>query len=132
VSERTLILKLNGGTDELSGRVRDNRRRRGTTHRLPLAVGRVGAAPIGLAAHIRPEPPPVRRLRADNEPRVFLRRLWGGRIAYRSWAIAAEPNRFTAEQWRQLGVDVLEAAADSSLEELRRRLAEEPFAEPAA
>jgi DNA-binding SARP family transcriptional activator len=133
--ERTLILKLNGGTDELSGRVRDSYVVSEDDFIDYLSQSDVSALlPIGLAAHIRRSHLLFVGYELDEwSPRVFLRRLWGEeRIAYRSWAIAAEPNRFTTEQWRQLGVDVLEAAADESLEELRRRLAEEPFAEPAA
>jgi DNA-binding SARP family transcriptional activator len=132
--ERTLILKLNGGTDQLSGRVRDSYVVSEDDYIDYLSQSEMSALlPIGLAAHLRRSHLLFVGYELDEwSPRVFLRRLWGEEhIAYRSWAIDATPNRVTAEQWRHLGVDVLELAAEESLEELRRRLAGDLTAETA-
>ena len=134
-AERTLILKLNGGTDELAGRVRDTYVVSEDDYIDYLSQSDVSALlPIGLAAHLRRSHLLFVGYELDEwSPRVFLRRLWGEeRIAYRSWAIDAAPNRLTAEQWRHLGVEILELAADESLEELHRRLAAESDTETAA
>jgi hypothetical protein len=127
-AERTLILKLNGGTDELAGRVRDSYVVSEDDYIDYLSQSDVSALlPIGLAAHLRRSHLLFVGYELDEwSPRVFLRRLWGEeRIAYRSWAIDASPNRLTTEQWRHLGVEILEMDADESLEELHRRLAGE-------
>jgi hypothetical protein len=127
-TERTLILKLNGGTDALAGRVRDSYVVSEDDYIDYLSQSGVSALlPIGLAAHLRRSHLLFVGYELDEwSPRVFLRRLWGEEpIAYRSWAIDAAPNRLTAEQWRLLGVEILEMDADESLEELYRRLAEE-------
>ena len=123
--QRTLILKLNGGPDELVGaRARQLRRQRGRLHRLPLAVQHVGIAARRARGETAPEPVSCSSGYELDEwnLRVFLRRLWGEERFYQSWAIDATPNHLTAEQWRQLGVSVIEETVDESLDELRRRL----------
>jgi hypothetical protein len=132
--ERTLILKLNGGTDELSGRVRDSYVVSEDDYIDYLSQSDVSALlPIGLAAHLRRSHLLFVGYELDEwSPRVFLRRLWGEeRIAYRSWAIDPSPNRLTTEQWGNLGVDVLEVAAGDSVEELLRRIGAHGTAEVA-
>ena len=115
---RTLILKLNGGTDALSGRVRDSYVVSEDDYIDYLAQSDVSALlPIGLAAHIRRSHLLfVGYDLCDWSPRVFLRRLWGEeRMAYRSWAIGrSSPSRFCEAQWRQLGVDVIAVAPEES------------------
>ncbi len=123
--ERTMILRLNGGTDELSDRVRDSYVVSEDDYIDYLAQSEASALlPVGLAARIRRSHLLFMGYGLDDwSPRVFLRRLWGAeRIAYRSWAIDATAGRATTEHWRQLGVEVLDAAADTVLDELRRRL----------
>jgi DNA-binding SARP family transcriptional activator len=122
---RTLIVRLNGGTDELSGRVRDTYVVSEDDYIDYLSQSDVSALlPVGLAARLRRSHLLFVGYEVDDwSPRVFLRRLWAEeRISYKSWAVAETPNRVTAEQWRQLGVDILDVTADDSLEELHRRV----------
>jgi hypothetical protein len=125
---RTLIVRLNGGADELSGRVRDTYVVSEDDYIDYLSQSDVSALlPVGLAARLRHSHLLFVGYDLDDwSPRVFLRRLWGEeRIHYKSWAIAETPNRLTSEQWRQLGVDTLDVTTDESLEELHRRVVRE-------
>jgi DNA-binding SARP family transcriptional activator len=125
---RTLIVRLNGGADELSGRVRDSYVVSEDDYIDYLARSDVSALlPVGLAARLRRSHILFVGYDLDDwSPRVFLRRLWGEEpISYRSWAISESANRVSAEQWRQLGVDTLDVTSDESLEELHRRVASE-------
>jgi DNA-binding SARP family transcriptional activator len=127
--DRTLIVKLNGGTDELSGRVRDSYVVSEDDYIDYLSQSDLTSLlPVGLAARIRLSHLLFIGYELEEwSLRVFLRRLWGRQhIAYQSWAIDPEPDRFTAGQWRQLGVDVLTVGAEDALDDLCRRLAEEP------
>ena len=92
--ERTLILKLNGGTRRALGRVRDSYVVSEDDYIDYLSQSDASALlPVGLAAHIRRSHLLFVGYELDEwSLRVFLRRLWGEeRIAYRSWAIDAEP-----------------------------------------
>jgi DNA-binding SARP family transcriptional activator len=125
---RTLIVRLNGGADELSGSVRDTYVVSEDDYIDYLSQSDVSALlPVGLAARLRRSHLLFVGYDLDDwSPRVFLRRLWGEeRIHYKSWAIAETPNRLTSEQWRQLGVDTLDVTTDESLEELHRRVVRE-------
>ncbi len=122
--ERTLILKLNGGLDELAGRVRDSYVVSEDDYIDYLSQSNMSALlPVGLAARLRRSSLLFVGYELDEwNLRVFLRRLWGEERFYQSWAIDATSNHLTAEQWRQLGVSVIEETVDESLDELRRRL----------
>jgi DNA-binding SARP family transcriptional activator len=125
---RTLIVRLNGGTDDLSGRVRDSYVVSEDDYIDYLSHADVTTLlPVGLAARLRRSHLLFVGYEVDDwSPRVFLRRLWAEEpISYKSWAVAETPNRATAEQWRQLGVDALDVTTDESLEELHRRVAGE-------
>jgi DNA-binding SARP family transcriptional activator len=125
---RTVIVRLNGGADELSGSVRDTYVVSEDDYIDYLSQSEVSALlPVGLAARLRRSHLLFVGYDLDDwSPRVFLRRLWGEEpIYYKSWAIAQTPNRLTSEQWRQLGVDTLDVTSDESLEELHRRVASE-------
>jgi hypothetical protein len=55
--------------------------------------------------------------------RVFLRRVWSeGRVAYRSWAVHAEPSVVVREFWGQRGVDVFDVQLAEYVDELGRRV----------
>jgi DNA-binding SARP family transcriptional activator len=126
--ERTLIVKLNGGTDELLGRVRDSYVVSEDDYIDYLAHADVSALlPIGLAARLRRSHLLFIGYALEEwSLRVFLRRLWGEeRIAYTSWAIDGASDLVTAEQWHRFGVNLLAVPADEPLEELRRRLGTE-------
>jgi hypothetical protein len=57
--------------------------------------------------------------------RVFLHRVWGReKVAYRSWAVGAEPGAVERELWRQRGVDVFEVPLEEYVDQLRRRVEE--------
>ncbi len=122
--QRTLILKLNGGPDELVGRVRDSYVVSEDDYIDYFSQSNMSALlPVGLAARLRRSSLLFLGYELDEwNLRVFLRRLWGEERFYQSWAIDATPNHLTAEQWRQLGVSVIEETVDESLDELRRRL----------
>jgi SIR2-like domain/Bacterial transcriptional activator domain len=125
--ERPLILKLYGGADVLTGRARESYVVTEDDYIDYLSQADVAALlPIGLAARLRRSHLLFVGYGLDDwSLRVFLRRLWGDeRIAFRSWAVDAAPNRLTADQWLQLGVDLLELPADELLELVRRRLAD--------
>jgi DNA-binding SARP family transcriptional activator len=122
---RTLIVRLNGGTDELSGRVRDTYVVSEDDYISQSDVSTL--LPVGLVKRLRRSHLLFVGYEVDDwSPRVFLRRLWAEeRISYKSWAVSETPNRVTAEQWRQLGVDTLDVTSDEALEELHRRVAGE-------
>ncbi len=123
--ERTLILKLNGGSDELMGRVRDTYVVSEDHYIDYLSQSDAWAVlPVGLAAHIRRSHLLfVGYDLTEWSLRVFLRRLWGEEpIAYPSWVTEAQGSRFIEKSWRELNVDVLDVVPDESLEALRRRL----------
>jgi DNA-binding SARP family transcriptional activator len=125
---RTLIVRLNGGTDELSGRVRDSYVVSEDDYIDYLSHADVTTLlPVGLAARLRRSHLLFVGYEVDDwSPRVFLRRLWAEEpISYKSWAVVETPSRVTAEQWRQLGVDTLAVTSDEALEELHRRVAAE-------
>jgi hypothetical protein len=121
-------VRLNGGTDELSGRVRDTYVVSEDDYIDYLSQSDVSTLlPVGLVKRLRRSHLLFVGYEVDDwSPRVFLRRLWAEeRISYKSWAVSETPNRVTAEQWRQLGVDTLDVTSDEALEELHRRVAGE-------
>jgi DNA-binding SARP family transcriptional activator len=125
---RTVIVRLNGGADELSGLERDTYVVSEDDYIDYLSQSKLSELlPVDLAARLRRSHLLFVGYDLDDwSPRVFLRRLWGEEpIFYKSWAIAEMPNRLTAEQWRQLGVDTLDVPSDESLQELHRRIASE-------
>jgi hypothetical protein len=66
---------------------------------------------------------------ADWNLRLLLYRLWGDQpLAYRSWAVQAEAQRFVREFWRRHDVTIV----DVPLEEYVVALAQEASVEPAA
>jgi hypothetical protein len=88
---RTLIVRLNGGTDELSGRVRDTYVVSEDDYIDYLSQSDVSALlPVGLAARLRRSHLLFVGYEVDDwSPRVFLRRLWAEeRISYKSWAVS--------------------------------------------
>ena len=123
--ERTIVLKIHGGTELLPGGehgsyvVSEDDYIDYLTHSQPAAL-----LPVGLAARLRRS----HFLFLGYEPgdwslRVFWRRLWGEeRIGYRSWAVSEGAGSVAADYWRQRGVDPLEAALDQYVEELLRRM----------
>jgi SIR2-like domain/Bacterial transcriptional activator domain len=126
--DRTMILKLNGGTDELSERVRDSYVVSEDDYIDYLARSDASALlPVGLAARLRRS----HLLFVDYglhewSLRVFLRRLWGEEgLAYRSWAVDTTSRGEAARHWRLLGVEVLDVSAEEAVEEMRRRLADD-------
>ena len=109
-------MRLNGGADELSGRARDTYVVSEDDYIDYLSQSKLSELlPVDLAARLRRSHLLfVGYDLEDWSPRVFLRRLWGEeRISFKSWAITEMPNRLTAEQWRQLGVDILDVPSTS-------------------
>jgi DNA-binding SARP family transcriptional activator len=120
-AKRTVILKLNGGTDELLGRVRDSYVVSEDDYIDYLAQADASALlPIGLAARLRRSHLLFVGYELEEwNLRVFLRRLWGDeRIAYTSWAIARSRDAVTTEQWHRFGVIALDVSAEESIGEL--------------
>jgi DNA-binding SARP family transcriptional activator len=123
--ERTIVLKIHGGSEELPGGERgsyvvsEDDYIDYLTHSQPAAL-----LPVGLAARLRRS----HFLFLGYEPgdwslRVFWRRLWGEeRIGYRSWAVSSRPDSVAADYWRQRGVDPIEAPLDAYVDELLRRV----------
>ena len=59
----------------------------------------------------------------DWSVRVFLHRLFGReKVAYRSWAIGAEPGEIGHELWRQRGIDIFDVPLEEYLARLRDRV----------
>jgi DNA-binding SARP family transcriptional activator len=55
--------------------------------------------------------------------RVFLHRLFGReKVAYRSWAVAPEPDEIEQELWRQRGIDVYDLPLPDYLARLKKRI----------
>jgi DNA-binding SARP family transcriptional activator len=125
--ERTVILKLNGGVGELSGRdgdgyvVSEDDYIDYLTRSEPSTL-----LPIGLAKSLRRSHLLFMGYELDEwSLRVFLRRLWGGDgLLYRSWALDPTPKAVSHDYWRPLNVDVLADTPQDVLERLRLRLAD--------
>jgi hypothetical protein len=123
--ERTIVLKIHGGSGETPGRERGSYVVSEDDYIDYLAHSQPSALlPVGLAARLRRS----HFLFLGYEPddwslRVFWRRLWGEeRVGYRSWAVASEPHPIAADYWRQRGVDPLEAPLEEYVNELCRRV----------
>ena len=123
--ERTIVLKIHGGSEETPGRERGSYVVSEDDYIDYLANSQPSALlPVGLAARLRRS----HFLFLGYEPddwslRVFWRRLWGEeRVGYRSWAVSSQPDPVAADYWRQRGVDPLEAPLDEYVGELCRRV----------
>jgi DNA-binding SARP family transcriptional activator len=123
--ERTIVLKIHGGSGETPGRERGSYVVSEDDYIDYLAHSQPSALlPVGLAARLRRS----HFLFLGYEPddwslRVFWRRLWGEeRVGYRSWAVASEPHPIAADYWRQRGVDPLESPLEEYVDGLCRRV----------
>jgi DNA-binding SARP family transcriptional activator len=123
--ERTMILKLHGGPEELVGRVRDSYVVSEDDYIDYLAGSEPAAMlPVGLTARLRRSHFLFVGFDLDAwSMRVFLRRLWGDeRIAYHSWAIGPQGDPSAVEHWRQHGVELIDEPLDEFTASLVRRL----------
>jgi DNA-binding SARP family transcriptional activator len=123
--ERTIVLKIHGGSEETPGGERGSYVVSEDDYIDYLAHSQPAALlPVGLAARLRRS----HFLFLGYEPgdwslRVFWRRLWGEeRIGYRSWAVSPQSDSLAADYWRQRGVDPIEAPLDAYVGELARRI----------
>jgi len=131
-AERTIVLKIHGGTDGLPGRARESYVVSEDDYIDYLAHTDPSALlPIGLAARLRRSH--FLFLGYDLGEwslRVFLRRLlWGEeRLGYRSWAVGCGTDAPSAEYWGQRGVHALDLSLEDYVDELRLRLEAEAVA----
>ena len=127
-TSRTVIVRLNGGADELSGRERDTYVVSEDDYIDYLSQSKVSELLPGRPRRATaPESPPVHRLRPRRLESTGLSPATLGRGAdlLQVMGDRGVPNRLTSEQWRQLGVDTLQVTSDESLEELQIRIASE-------
>jgi DNA-binding SARP family transcriptional activator len=126
--ERTILLKIHGGTDRAPGRERESYVVSEDDYIDFLTATQPSALlPVGLAARLRRSHFLFLGYELEEwSLRVFLRRLWGEeRIAYRSWAVGSTADALAAEYWRQRGVDAFDVELDAFAEGLVQRLAEQ-------
>jgi DNA-binding SARP family transcriptional activator len=132
LERRTVVLRLRGRVDPTPARAYESFVVTEDDHLDFLRTADVaGGIPIGLAATLRRSHflflgYAVREWCL----RVVLDRICvEGPLAYRSWAVAADPSPADAELWRRLGVDVVHGDPDayaSALETMVRAGAELP------
>jgi DNA-binding SARP family transcriptional activator len=125
--ERTILLKVHGGSDGYGDRDRESYVVSEDDYIDFLAGTQPSALlPVGLAARLRRSHFLFLGYELEEwSLRVFLRRLWGEeRLAYRSWAVGSATDQEAAEYWRRRGVDPIDDALDPFVTELGRRLAE--------
>jgi SIR2-like domain/TIR domain len=58
----------------------------------------------------------------DWNLRVFLKRIWEGRLGARSWAVEPDPDDFDKYLWAQSNVDLYTADLAGYMEKLKKRL----------
>src|SRR5262245_34034372 len=124
--ERTILLKVHGGSDGYGNRDRESYVVSEDDYIDFLAGTQPSALlPVGLAARLRRSHFLFLGYELEEwSLRVFLRRLWGEeRLAYRSWAVGSATDQVTAEYWRRRGVEPIDVQLDRFVEELARRLA---------
>jgi DNA-binding SARP family transcriptional activator len=127
--ERTIILKVHGGTIDRAAESRDSYVVSEDDYIDYVTRTQLSALlPVGLAARLSRSH--FLFLGYDLEDwslRVFLRRLWGEeRVGYRSWAVGQTADAITAEYWRQCGVETLDGALDEYVEGLMAALEDAP------
>jgi DNA-binding SARP family transcriptional activator len=125
LESRTVLLKIHGQVDRSPERERESFVVSEDDYIDYLAGTDVAnVIPVTLAAKLRRSHflflgYPV----AGWNLRVFLRRVWSeGRVAYRSWAVHAEPSVVVREFWGQRGVDVFDVQLAEYVDELGRRV----------
>jgi DNA-binding SARP family transcriptional activator len=131
LEQRTVILKLHGGVDRTSERAWESFVVTEDDYIGYLVHTEVAnVVPVSLAAKLRRSHFLfLGYTMADWNLRLLLYRLWGDQpLAYRSWAVQAEAQRFEREFWRRHDV----AVVDVPLEEYVVALAREAGVEPAA
>ena len=126
--ERTILLKVHGGSDGSGDRDRDRESYVvSEDDYIDFLAGTQPSAllPVGLAARLRRSHFLFLGYELEEwSLRVFLRRLWGEeRLAYRSWAVGSATDQVAAEYWRLRGVEPIDVALDPFVAELGRRLA---------
>jgi SIR2-like domain len=130
--ERTIVLKIHGGANEVAGAEGDSYVVSEDDYIDYLAHTPLAALlPVGLAARLRRSHFLFLGYDLDDwSLRVFLRRLWGdSRIGYRSWAVGRTDDELAAAYWRQCGVDAFDVPLDEYVEGLQRQLESEPAGE---
>jgi hypothetical protein len=58
----------------------------------------------------------------DWNLRVFLKRIWEGRLGARSWAIEPDPDTFDKDLWAQSNVDLYASSLADYIDQLQKRL----------
>jgi hypothetical protein len=58
----------------------------------------------------------------DWNLRVFLKRIWEGRLGARSWAVEPDPDDFDEDLWAQSNVNLYAADLAGYMDQLKRRL----------
>ena len=58
----------------------------------------------------------------DWNLRVFLKRIWEGRLGARSWAVEPDPDVFDKDLWAQSNVDLYAADLAGYIDQLQKRL----------
>ena len=134
-AERTIVLKIHGGTVEAPGADFDSYVVSEDDYIDYLSDTRLSALlPVGLAARLSRSHFLFLGYDLDDwSLRVFLRRLWGEeRVGYRSWAVDSAADPVAAAYWTLCGVDVFDVPLGDYVEGLLRELASEPAGEVVA
>jgi DNA-binding SARP family transcriptional activator len=130
--ERTVVLKVHGGTIEQAAEARDSFVVSEDDYIDYVTRTQLSSLlPVGLAARLSRSH--FLFLGYDLEDwslRVFLRRLWGEeRVGYRSWAVGRTIDEITTGYWRQCGVDILDVPLDDYVAGLIAALEDAPRVE---
>jgi DNA-binding SARP family transcriptional activator len=128
LDRRTVILRVRGRADQTPEREWESFVVTEDDHLDYLRRADVAAGvPVGLAATLRRS----HFLFLGYSVRDWCLRLVLGRIctetplAYRSWAVLAEPGPTESELWREVGVDLVQAPLEPYVEALARTIATE-------
>jgi DNA-binding SARP family transcriptional activator len=133
--DRTLVLKIHGGTAAAAGSDADSYVVSEDDYIDYLAHMQLSALlPVGLAARLSHSHFLFLGYDLDDwSLRVFLRRLWGNeRVGYRSWAVGRTADPLSAAYWSQCGVEAFDVPLDDYVEGLQRELEAEPHGEAVA
>jgi DNA-binding SARP family transcriptional activator len=127
--ERTVVLKVHGGTADDVAESRDSYVVSEDDYIDYVTRTQLSALlPVALAARLSRSHFLFLGYDLDDwSLRVFLRRLWGEeRVGYRSWAVGQTVDPITVGYWRQCGVDTIDVSLDEYVDGLLAALEDAP------